>query len=101
MAMHKLIFITIALLGVIPGVLLLIPAVHSALEQPTRPPRVDKTSTSTSILFGHVIEVRVAGLRVRYHPRPWKTACLALGLILYLVGLAALFFGNSEAIVVP
>ncbi len=92
--MHKLIFITVAVLGVIPGLLLLIPAVHSALDRPT-PPRVDKTSTATTILFRHVIEIRIAGLRVRYYPRPWKTACLALGLILYLVGFAALFFGKS------
>jgi hypothetical protein len=100
MAMHKLIFITIAALGVIPGVLLLIPALHRELDRPTTPRAADPT-TSATLLYGYVIEIRIGGLRVPYHPRPWKTACLALGLTLHLVGLAAMFFGHSETIAVP
>jgi hypothetical protein len=93
--MQKLLFNVIAALGLIPGLLILIPALHMAVQPPAGPDFTDVGGAQgVTLLWNHQVEIRIAGIRVRYYPRTWKTACLAVGLVLYVIGLASMFFGR-------
>lgn len=89
--MHKALFFAIALAGLLPGVVLLIPAIQSRPGESELPP---PRPGGAPMMWGHTIELRIAGLRVPFEPKPWKTVCLASGMLLYLLGIAVCVFGR-------
>ena len=87
--MYRLIFLLIAAIGLIPGLLVLIPAVDSEFDKPDVP--AGPGTQGTPLLWTHRIEFQSFGLTVTLYPRRWKTICLGVGLALYAIGLTAMF----------